>query len=76
MQRHKKLLKFWLKFVDTTRSHEGERLGGSKSATTDGGFSLLGRSRPMSIEFLNTVIGCLFFGVWLIVGHIMTVDYF
>ncbi len=30
----------------------------------------------MTIEFLNTVIGCLFFGVWLIVGHIMTVDYF
>jgi len=30
----------------------------------------------MSIEFLNTVIGCLFVGVWLIVGHIMTVDYF
>ena len=76
MQRLEKLLKFWLKLVDTTRSHESERLGRSKSTTTDGGFSLLGRSRPMSIEFLNTVIGCLFFGVWLIVGHIMTVDYF
>lgn len=76
MQRLEKLFKFRLKLVDITRSHEGERLGGSKSTTTDGGFSLLGRSRPMSIEFLNTVIGCLFFGVWLIVGHIMTVDYF
>ena len=33
------------------------------------------RSRPMTIDFLNAVIGCLFFGVWLIVGHIIAVDY-
>jgi uncharacterized membrane protein YccF (DUF307 family) len=30
----------------------------------------------MSIDFLSTAIGCLFFGVWLIVGHIIAVDYF
>jgi uncharacterized membrane protein YccF (DUF307 family) len=30
----------------------------------------------MSVDFLNAVIGCMFFGVWLIVGHIMAVDYF
>jgi hypothetical protein len=30
----------------------------------------------MSVEFLNTVFGCLFVGVWLIVGHIIAVDYF
>ncbi len=34
------------------------------------------RSRPMSVEFLNAVMGCMFVGVWLIVGHIMAVDYF
>ena len=30
----------------------------------------------MTIDFMNAVIGCLFFGVWLIVGHIIVVDYF
>jgi hypothetical protein len=30
----------------------------------------------MTIDFLNAVIGCLFLGVWLIVGHIIAVDYF
>jgi hypothetical protein len=30
----------------------------------------------MTIDLLNAVIGCLFLGVWLIVGHIIAVDYF
>jgi hypothetical protein len=30
----------------------------------------------MSIEMLNALIGCLFFGVWLIVGHIIVVNNF
>jgi len=29
----------------------------------------------MSIEFLNAALGVLFLGVWLIVGHIIAVDY-
>jgi len=30
----------------------------------------------MTVELMNTMIGCLFVGVWLIVGHIITADYF
>lgn len=30
----------------------------------------------MSIEFLNTAMASLFLGVWLLVGHIISVDHF
>jgi hypothetical protein len=30
----------------------------------------------MSIEFLNTAMVSLFVGVWLLVGHIISVDHF
>lgn len=30
----------------------------------------------MSIEFLSGAMSCLFIGVWIIVGHIIAVDYF
>jgi hypothetical protein len=29
----------------------------------------------MSIEFLSGAMGCLFVGVWIIVGHILAVEY-
>ena len=32
-------------------------------------------SRPMSLEFLGTVMGILFLGIWLLVGHILTTDH-
>jgi len=34
------------------------------------------RSDLMSIEFLNTAMVSLFVGVWLLVGHIISVDHF
>jgi len=46
-------------------------------STMEGGFSLtFERSRSMSLDFLNAALGCLFLGVWIIVGHIIAVDYF
>lgn len=30
----------------------------------------------MSLDFLNAAMGCLFVGVWIMVGHIIAVDYF
>jgi hypothetical protein len=43
----------------------------------DGGFSIpFERSRSMSLDFMNAMMGCLFLGVWIIVGHIIAVDYF
>ncbi len=45
--------------------------------TMEGGFSpTYERSRSMSLDFLNAAMGCLFVGVWIIVGHIIAVDYF
>lgn len=29
----------------------------------------------MSIDFISSAMGCLFVGVWVIVGHIIAVDY-
>jgi hypothetical protein len=31
--------------------------------------------RFMSIEVTNTLMGILFVGIWLLVGHIMTIDH-
>jgi len=30
----------------------------------------------MSLDLMNAMIGCLFLGVWLLVGHIIALDYF
>jgi hypothetical protein len=30
----------------------------------------------MSLDLMNATIGCLFLGVWIIVGHIIALDYF
>jgi hypothetical protein len=29
----------------------------------------------MSLEFINAAIGCLFLGIWIVVGHIIAMDY-
>ncbi len=29
----------------------------------------------MSIEIVNTIVGILFVGIWLIVGHIITINH-
>lgn len=33
------------------------------------------RSESMSLELINAAMGCLFLGIWLIVGHIIVLDY-
>jgi hypothetical protein len=30
----------------------------------------------MSLEFVHAAIGCLFLGIWIVVGHIIAMDYF
>jgi hypothetical protein len=30
----------------------------------------------MSLDLMNAMIGCLFLGIWIIVGHIIALDYF
>ncbi len=43
----------------------------------EGGFSdELERSRAMSLDLVNATIGCVFLCIWIIVGHIIAVDYF